>query len=282
MMALVAWAAGSAALSVAFYPPLAASLFAFLVGVVIVMTLRTTLRTGLLVAAAVVPLFLYAQLTMVAVGADPTFGDLGPGALLRQPAVRQLDVWSLGLLGAAILLASSGVAEATSAMIGRIAPAPHVGAPAEAGTREPGIERVEREVARATAHRRPMALALIGLDGPGGLDADRAMADLDRLVPDTLGRFDVVATYGSRERLVALPEQTTESFAAGAGALCRQATARLGRHVRAALVEYPAHGSLFSELVAELEAGLAACRAAGETVRVGPVRSRLAATPRAS
>lgn len=282
MMALVAWAAGASALSAAFYPPLAASLFAFLVGVVLVVTLRTTLRTGFWVAAAVVPLFLYAQLTLVAVGADATFGDLGPGALIHHPAVRQLDVLTLGLLGAAILLASVGVAEGTSAVIARTAPAPPVDAPAKAEAREPGIDRVEREVARATAHRRPMALALIGIDGPGGLEAERAMTDLDRLVLDSLSRFDVVATYGSRERLVALPEQTAESFAAGAATLCRLGTARLGRQVRAALVEYPAHGSLFSELLAELEASLATCRASGATLTVGPVPSPLAATPRAS
>jgi hypothetical protein len=83
---------------------------------------------------------------------------------------------------------------------------------------------------------------------------------------------DVVVAYGSRERLVVLPERSAEGLAADAHQLCALATARLDRPVRMALVG-PAPGSTLREVLAELEVGLARCRISAAAVEVAEARA---------
>src|SRR5690348_9906846 len=116
VMAVVAWTAGSTALATALYPELAAALFAFLVGVVSVVALRTSLaRAAALGAAAVIP-FTFADLALTTVAADPGAVDLSPLALLVHPAAHHPEVLSYLLLGAALLVASAAVADTASAV----------------------------------------------------------------------------------------------------------------------------------------------------------------------
>jgi len=135
-----------------------------------------------------------------------------------------------------------------------------------------GMRRAEWEVARAAEYGREVTLALIGMDAPargGGAVAQRAlMRRLDELVLASVTRFDAVCRYGSRERLVVLPEERAVGIGEGAEQLCAVAAARLGRHVRVALASYPAHGSSLHELLTQLEVGLATCRLRDVTVQV--------------
>ena len=265
VMAVAAWAAGSAALATALYPVLAASLFAFLVGLVLVISLRTSLRAGLLVAAGAVVPFALADLALTALAADPSAGGLGPGALLAHPAARQPDVLAYLVVGAALLAGSAAVADTASAVLARAGDRPAAAAPSAPG-------RAEWELARAFEYRRGLALALLGVEAPEAAEEPgrrvRLMADLDELVLDTVSRFDVVAVYGSRERLLALPERSAEALCADADQLCALATERLGRPVRMALLS-PVPGAALAELLAELEVGLARCRAGTLPFRSG-------------
>jgi hypothetical protein len=228
VMAVVAWTAGSTALATALYPELAAALFAFLVGVVSVVALRTSLaRAAALGAVAVIP-FTFADLALTTVAADPGAVDLSPLALLVHPAAR-----------------------------------------------EQGMRRAERQIARAEAYGREMALALVGVDAPmaGDLRTDEVQMTekLDELILANVTRFDVVAAYGPRDRLMALPEESPQRLSGDAAQLCEPATARLGRQVRMALVTFPKDGKGLRELLTELEVDLATCRVNGIAVQLAGV-----------
>ncbi len=280
-MAVAAWASGSTALATALYPVLAASLFAFLVGLVLVVAMRTSLRVGLAAAAVAVLPFGLADLALSVVAADPRAGGLGLPALLAHPAARQPEVLAYLVLGVALLVASATVADAASTVLRRVReeltggePAPGAGRRAAVREREAGLRLAEWELARAAEHRRALALALVGVDTPAGGDEAgqrlELMEGLDALVLDTVSRFDVVAAYGPRERLVVLPEKSAGGLREDAAQLCALAGERLGLEVRMALVS-PGRGRALRELLTELEVDLARCRASGAAVEVGEV-----------
>jgi hypothetical protein len=261
-IALVAWAAGAAALATALYPSLAAALLAFLDGVVMVVTLRTSLRGGLLTALAAVVPFAFADVSLCALAGEREFG--APMVL------------GLGLLGA-----SAVIADTASAAIARLsgepprkldADDPSTGERPALSERDAGLRRAEWELARSSGYRREVALALIGVDVPRGRDEARTrltlMAALDELVLSSVTRFDVVCEYGPCERLMVLPEESAASLSEAAARICAAATERLGWHVRMALAGFPAHGRTLRALLGELEIDLAACRADDIAVRV--------------
>ncbi len=281
VMAVVAWTAGSTALATALYPELAAALFAFLVGVVSVVALRTSLaRAAALGAAAVIP-FTFADLALTTVAADPGAVDLSPLALLVHPAAHHPDVLSYLLLGAALLVASAAVADTASAVIGHLPVEfeqpglAHSFAQAIVSEREQGMRRAEWEIARAEAYGREMALALVGVDAPmaGDFRTDEVqmMEKLDELILGNVTRFDVVAAYGPRDRLMALPEESAQRLSGDAAQLCELASARLRRQVRMALVTFPQDGQSLRELLTELEVDLATCRVNGIAVQLAGV-----------
>jgi len=261
-VALVAWAAGAGALASALYPVLAAALFAFLTGLVMVATLRSTLRRGLAAGAIAAVPFAFAERTLDAISGAA--GHEGVAYLL---------------LGVALLLGSAVVADAASAAIGRL-PAGGAGREPEPGWREgmgvsdrdAGLRRADWELARAAEYQREVTLALVGLDVPPGADGAAARVDLmqrlDGMALESVTRFDVVCEYGLYERLMVLPEESASSVGEGASRLCAVASERLGRTVRMALASFPAHGSTLRALLTELEIDLAACRANGVAVQV--------------
>jgi hypothetical protein len=262
--AVVAWAAGAAALAAALYPTLAAALFAFLAGLVMVVTMRTSLRGGLVAGAGAAVPFAFADLQLSALG----------GAGTSHEVVASL------LLGLGLLLASAAVADAASTAISRLpaepAPASEPGPiwteRATLSERDAGLRRAEWELARAAEYHREVALALVGLDVPTGGDDARTrlglMQGLDELVLDGVTRFDVVCEHGPCERLMVLPEESATSLVDGASQICALATERLGRHVRMALASFPEHGSTLRALLTELELDLTTCRVHGITVQV--------------
>src|SRR5437588_1952755 len=122
-IAVVAWASGATALATALYPALAGALFAFLTGLILVVTLRTSLWVGLGAAALGVPLFVYANLALLVLSADP-HASLQVPAVVGHPAVQQLGVWATSVLGGGLLLASATVADSAAAVIGQVRAAP--------------------------------------------------------------------------------------------------------------------------------------------------------------
>jgi len=262
--AVVAWAAGAAALATALFPTLAAALFAFLAGAVMVVTMRTSLRGGLVAAAAAAVPFAFADLELSGLG----------GAGASHQVVASL------LLGLGLLLVSAAVADAASAAISRVPAEPARTGDAgpiwtERATmseRDAGLRRAAWELARAAEYRREVALALVGLDDPpDGDDAGMRlglMQGLDELVLESVTRFDLVCEYGPCERLMVLPEESAANLLDGGSQICALATERLGRHVRMALASFPAHGSTLHSLLSELELDLSTCRTHGIAVQV--------------
>jgi len=261
--AVVAWAAGTAALGTALYPPLAAALFAFLAGVVMVVAMRTSLRGGLVAGAAAAVPFAFADLRLSALAAG-----------ISHEVVASL------LLGLGLLLASAAVADTASTAISRVGADPARARDVEPmwteratmSERDAGLRRAAWEVARAAEYRRKVALALVGLDIHGaGDDAGTRLAlmrALDELVLGSVTRFDVVCEYGPCERLMVLPEESAASLVDGASRICALATERLGRDVRMALVSFPANGQTPHALLTGLELDLEACRVHGIAVKV--------------
>jgi hypothetical protein len=262
--AVVAWAAGAAALAAALYPTLAAALFAFLAGVVMVVTIRTSLRGGLAACMGAAVPFAFADLQLSALG----------GAGTSHEVVASL------LLGLGLLPASAAVADAASTAISRLPAEPSLAREpgpiwterATLSERDAGLRRAEWELARAAEYHREVALALVGLDVPTGGDDARTrlglMQGLDELVLDSVTRFDVVCEHGPCERLMVLPEESVASLVDGASQICALATERLGRNVRMALAGFPDHGSTLRALLTELELDLTTCRMHGITVQV--------------
>jgi hypothetical protein len=261
--AVAAWAAGAAALGTALYPTLAAALFAFLAGAVMVATMRTSLRVGLAAGGAAALPFAFADLQLSALGAG-----------ISSEAVASL------LLGAGLLLASAVLADAASAAISRIGPGPARAREAESmygeravlSERDAGMRWAGWELARAAEYRREVALALVGIDVPeGGEEASTRLAlmqQLDELVLESVTRFDVLCEHGPCELLMVLPEVPATSLVDGASRICALATERLGRHVRMALASFPAHGSTLHALLTELDLDLQTCRTLGIDVQV--------------
>jgi len=270
-IALVAWAAGAGALAAALYPMLAAALFAFLAGLVMVVTLRWTLWRGLVAGLLAMAPFAFAERTL-----DALDGVAGHEEILCL------------LLGVALLLGSAAVADAASTAIGRLPapggrqdePVPVWGGNQALRERDDGLRRAEWELARAMEYGREVTLALVGIDVPAGVDASTTRLDLlrrlDELVLESVTRFDVLGEYGLYERLMVLPEESASGIGEHATQLCAVATERLGRRVRMALATFPAQGSTLRALLTELEIDLAGCRMNDLMVQICGVPDRTA------
>jgi hypothetical protein len=268
-MALIAWAAGATALGAGLYPVPAAALLAFLIGVVMVGTMRTSLAAGLVGAGLAYVPFAFADLTLAPAGAPAP--DLASAVHMAAGALRQLDIAAGLALGATLLLTSVGVADVTSTVISRLPGEALAGS--EPGPivhdRRDGLRRAEWELGRAAEFQHPVALALVGVDTDVDVRPGPTVSALAELLLASGGRFDVVAGYGPRELLMVLPERTAEDAGEHAGRLCRLGSERLGSPVRIALAGFPGQGATLAQLLAALEADLATIRTAGGIVHIG-------------
>jgi hypothetical protein len=289
LVVVSSWTAAVTAMAILLYPPLAAALFALLVGLVIATGLRRRSRGALPLAVLAAAAFTLADLAVSVVTSDPAASRLGPIGLLSHPAAHQVSVLASLVLGTLVLVVSAALASGLSRAVGRpsdvvVAPPSRGRAAAErppsgrAAVRDldVGLRQAEVEVARATEYRREVTLALVGIDPPaeGGdtrSEHERlhAMRFLDDLILANVTRFVAVVAYGPNERLMVLPEESADSLTGAAGQLCDLATEYLTRQVRAALVSYPAHGRSLPGLLSSLEIDLAACRANQVVVTVG-------------
>jgi hypothetical protein len=265
-MALIAWAAGATALAAGLYPVPAAALLAFLIGIVMVGTMRTSLAAGLVGAGLAYVPFVFADLTLAPVGAPAS--DLASAVHMAASALHQLDIAAGLALGATLLLTSVGVADVTSTVISRLPGEALAGGPIVHDRRD-GLRRAEWELGRAAEFQHPVALALVGVDTDVNVRPGPTVWALAELLLASGGRFDVVAAYGSRELLMVLPERTAEDAGEHAGQLCRLGSERLGCPVRIALAGFPGQGATLAQLLVALEADLATIRTAGGMVHIG-------------
>src|SRR5579884_4392253 len=279
VVALVIWVSASAALASSLYPAQAAALFTFLVGLVVVVTLRATITFGLAMAAFAAVLFAAVHLALSAGSADPRPGHLDLQGLLARPTSREGGVWAGTIIAVVVLMVSSLLADVVSAATARLAAGGPAPAPeprqgplprSRVDGRELGLLKAEWELARAATYRRRLTLGLIGPD-PEAEPPGAAMEALDRLLGDTLTAFDVICAYGPWERLMVMPEEPCERVVAGAEQLCEVAGARLGRPVRMSVAGFPEDGSTLPDLLRHLDRWLGRCREGGATL--GPDRS---------
>src|SRR5579884_2158968 len=278
VVALVIWVSASAALASSLYPAQAAALFTFLVGLVVVVTLRATITFGLAMAAFAAVLFAAVHLALSAGSADPRPGHLDLQGLLARPTSREGGVWAGTIIAVVVLMVSSLLADVVSAATARLAAGGPAPAPeprqgplprSRVDGRELGLLKAEWELARAATYRRRLTLGLIGPD-PEAEPPGAAMEALDRLLGDTLTAFDVICAYGPWERLMVMPEEPCERVVAGAEQLCEVAGARLGRPVRMSVAGFPEDGSTLPDLLRHLDRWLGRCREGGATL--GPDR----------
>ncbi|HLH68503.1 MAG TPA: hypothetical protein VKY90_05625 [Candidatus Dormibacteraeota bacterium] len=272
VMALVVWTSASAALGSSLYASRTAALFALLVGIVVVVTLRAATTLGLATAAFGAVLFTVTHLALDT-SATPRLAHLELQDVLTQPVLRQGGTWAGVIVAIVVLMGSSLLADVVSA--GAARPPEGEPSPAAATTppilpsrlegRETGLLKAEQELTRAATYRRPLTLGLIGPDVDQG-SSGSGMDALDRLLCDTFTAFDVVCAYGTRERLIVMPEEPSERVAAAAAHLCEVASDRLGCPVRMSVAGFPEDGSTLSELLLRLDQRLLRCRQTRATV----------------
>ena len=277
-MALVTWVSASAALGSSLYPARTAALFTFLVGFVIVVTLRATITFGLTTAAFGAVLFTAVHLAMNVASVDPRPGHLDLPGLLARPISREEETWAGTIVAIVVLMVSSLLADVVSVATARLAGSGSASAsepePAPASRldgHEAGLLKAEWELTRAATYRRRLTLGLIGPDPEGEArePASASIAALDRLLCDTLTAFDVICAYRPGERLIVMPEEPSERVAAAAEHLCEIAGARLGRPVRMSVAGFPEDGSTLPELLRRLDQRLGRCRESEATVEAG-------------
>jgi hypothetical protein len=278
VMALVAWISGSAALGSSLYSSRIAALFAFLVGVVVVVTLRVTVTFGLAAAAFGAVLFTIAHLALDTGVIVPRLAHLELQGMLTQALLRQESVWVGMIVAVVVLMVSSLLADVVSRGAAchpeeeESAPAleanPQPVLPPRLDRREAGLLKAEWELTRAITYRHHLTLGLVGPDADQGAEEQSrpSMDALDHLLCDTFTAFDVICAYGPWERLIVMPEEPSERVAAGAMHLCEVASDRLGCPVRMSVAGFPEDGSTLSELLSRLDQRLLYCRQTHATV----------------
>ena len=151
-------------------------------------------------------------------------------------------------------------------------------------------ERLQQELARAIRARRPLAVAMIDLDGfkavndrHGHAQGDRVLREVAGVLRSTLREPDVVARYGGDEFVVLMPEtderharavvtRIGRALAGHAFLLADAPPARIG--ASAGLAMYPRDGATPTDLLAAADAAMYAAKRAARSRPSGTAAGR--------
>jgi hypothetical protein len=280
-MLLAASGALAAAVGVGTCPSPAAILLTVLEAFVVVVSLRAPWKAALPASLVAAVAFLPLRLGASVVAADPDAALAGLPAALGSPALLDLAGWTSALLGAVILVGSSGIAlwcsqalESTAVVASGLHRRP-----AARGAEVVGRARADWLLAEARRGRRLVTLALVGVDAPADFELEpgqreATMLQLDEVLRTGVTGVEVVSEYGPWERLLVLPDVWAEDFRDQAVNLVKAARQRVRRQVRCALITFPLDDPGAGEPLEYLERALEVCRAGRTSVSVGRPRIR--------
>lgn len=252
---------------------------------------------GLLALCAVVPLlaprgawvivlaliggvgFAVAHAAETARAAYPAAGSVMISDLLDTSFLTRPSVWFPAVLGIPLLVAVAGASRAVRASVTSVREVMRrqhtiaemlVREDPESGTlvRRHVLPAAEGWIRLAQRYKIPLTFALVGVDVPPELDAEReGAAVLARAVGgylrETLRDTDIVGRYDDYSFLLVVPGTDLIGGRSLVGRTLLEASRRATRMVRGCVVQYLVDGTTLDELLAEAEAGLELCRQGG-------------------